>query len=81
MSSNGRAGSSPAPGTMIKINKEDFIKICNNSLTMAEASRKLKMHFNTFKKYALLFGCYNTNQSGKNHIRKIMEIKSILKKF
>lgn len=29
----GRAGSTPAPGTMTD---EEFIKICNNSLTMSE---------------------------------------------
>ena len=74
----GRVGSSPILGTMIKIDKEKFIEICNNSLTMAEASRKLKLHFNTFKRYALQFECYHTNQSGKGTIKKspITKIKT-----
>lgn len=52
------------------IDKDHFIKICNESLTMAEACRKLELHFNTFKRYAIQFGCYNTNQSGKGTKRK-----------
>ena len=32
---------------------------------MAEASIKLGLHFNTFKKYAIKLNCYKTNQSGK----------------
>ena len=32
---------------------------------MARAATKLNLHFNTFKKYALMYGCYQTNQSGK----------------
>ena len=50
---------------MININKEEFIKICNESKTMAMAARKLNMHFNTFKKYAVKFNCYKPNQSHK----------------
>lgn len=46
---------------MININKEEFIKICNESKTMAMAARKLNMHFNTFKKYAVKFNCYKPN--------------------
>lgn len=49
---------------MLQIEKENFIKICNESSTMRKASIQLGIHFNTFKKYALLFGCYNPNQSG-----------------
>jgi len=55
---------------MKKINKEYFIEVCNNAVSMAEASRMLNLHFNTFKKYALLFGCYKTNQSGKGIKKK-----------
>ncbi len=47
------------------IDKENFIKICNESGSMAKASMKLGLHFNTFKKYAIMFGCYNPNPSGK----------------
>ena len=47
------------------INKEEFIKVCNEQPTMAKAAVCLKLHFNTFKKYALEYGCYNPNQSGR----------------
>ena len=50
---------------MKQVNQEEFIKICQESETMAIAARKLNMHFNTFKRYAVKFGCYNTNQSHK----------------
>ena len=48
-----------------KFDENEFISICRNSLTMAEAARKLGMHFNTFRRYATKLGCYNPNQSGK----------------
>jgi hypothetical protein len=32
---------------------------------MAHAASKLGLHFNTFRKYAISYGCYNTNQCGK----------------
>jgi len=47
------------------IDKDLFIKVCFEELTMAKAAAKLNLHFNTFKKYALKFGCYSPNQSGK----------------
>ncbi len=47
-----------------RIEKNTFIKICNESISMAEASAKLGLHFNSFKKRALELNCYNTNQSG-----------------
>jgi hypothetical protein len=50
---------------MKHFNQNDFIKICQESKSMAEAASKLDLHFNTFKKYAIKFGCYVTNQSGK----------------
>ena len=50
---------------MKQVNKEEFIKICNESITMAAACTKLNMHFNTFRRYAIKFGCYNPNQGGK----------------
>ena len=50
---------------MKQIDKEEFIKICNESATMAIACSKLRMHFNTFKRYAVQFGCYRPNQGGK----------------
>ena len=50
---------------MKQIDEKHFREICQNSNSMAEAAVKLELHFNTFKKYALKFDCYNTNQSGK----------------
>lgn len=50
---------------MKQIDKEEFIKVCQESETMAIAARKLNMHFNTFKRYAIKFGCYITNQAHK----------------
>jgi hypothetical protein len=52
------------------INKEHFIRVCSESISMAQASSKLGLHFNTFKRYALLFGCYSTNPSGKGMKKK-----------
>ncbi len=49
---------------MVKYEKEEFIKICNSSSSMQEASIKLNMHFNTFKRIAIKLGCYQTNQAG-----------------
>jgi predicted RNA-binding Zn-ribbon protein involved in translation (DUF1610 family) len=51
------------------IPQQQFIEICNNSESMAHAASKLGLHFNTFRKYALNYGCYNTNQSGKGTTR------------
>lgn len=50
---------------MKQINKEEFIKICQESETMAIAARKLSMHFNTFKRYAEKFDCYVPNPARK----------------
>ena len=40
-------------------------------MTMAQASAKLGLHFNTFKRIAVKLGVYNPNQSGKG-IKKDM---------
>ena len=50
---------------MVEIDKENFIKVCNSELSMATAAAKLGMHSNTFKRYALSYGCYKPNQAGK----------------
>ena len=66
---------------MKKIDKDEFIKVCKNSLTMAQASVKLDLHFNTFKKYAVKFGCYSPNPSGKGIKKKApakVELQQIL---
>ena len=55
---------------MVKINKDDFVEICNNAESLAKArieysEKHFLMNMNTFRKYAKQFGCYSTNQSGK----------------
>ena len=50
---------------MINITKEKFIEACNNNLSMAKAASALGLHFNTFKRYAVEYGCYKPNQAGK----------------
>jgi len=53
-----------------RINKEDFVRICEESKSMSEAASKMKMHFNSFKRMALILNCYKTNQSGKGMKKK-----------
>ena len=64
---------------MLKLDKKEFIKVCSEEPTMARAAVKLGLHFNTFKKYALKYNCYNPNQSGKgtkkNFRRRITRIE------
>ncbi len=50
---------------MFKYNEEEFKKVCEDSKSMQEASLKLNMHFNTFKRIANKLGCYNPNQGLK----------------
>ena len=47
------------------ISKETFIETCKQQPTMAKAAVTLGLHFNTFKKYAVEYGCYEPNQAGK----------------
>jgi hypothetical protein len=58
---------------MIKIDEEYFISVCKESKSMAQASAKLKLHFNTFKKIAVKLNCYIPNQSGKGIDKKYPE--------
>ena len=53
-----------------RISDEGFIKVCEESNSMAHAAAKLKMHFNTFKKRAIILDCYKPNQSGKGMRKK-----------
>lgn len=57
-----------------RIPKDEFIKICNESLTMSEACSKLNMHFNSFKRLAIKYNCYNPNQGSKG-IKRIKKNK------
>ncbi len=52
------------------ITDEDFIKICNDSISMASACAKIGLQFSTFKRKAIKLGCYKTNQSGKGINKK-----------
>lgn len=49
----------------IKYNEIEFIDVCENSRSMAEAASKLGLYFNTFKRHALLLGVYSPNQAGR----------------
>lgn len=43
------------------ISDKEFIEVCNNSISMAEASRKLNLPFMTFKARALSLNCYKAS--------------------
>jgi hypothetical protein len=47
------------------ISNEDFLKIVNQSKTMAIACKNLGMSFSSFKRKALKLGCYKPNQGSK----------------
>lgn len=59
---------------------EEFINICNESETAAQAAAKLGLSFSTFKRKAIKLGCYNTNQGGKgtNKIMPKIPLEDIL---
>lgn len=64
------------------LDKEKFISVCNKSHSMSSAAAELKMHFSTFKKYAMKFNVYRTNQAGKGINKKSpsgFKLKNILK--
>lgn len=61
--------------------KEQFIKICIESESMAHAASKLGLHFNTFKKYALIYNCYIPNQAGKGIRKNIKNRVDNLEKY
>ncbi len=56
---------------------DEFIKITNESVSMAEACSKVGIHFNTFKRRAVKLGCYNPNQGGKNKEKPWMSERKI----
>lgn len=45
--------------------KELVIEASNNSKSATEAASKLGIKYDTYKKYAIKYGCFKTNQSGK----------------
>ena len=52
------------------ISKEIFVSVCESSISMAKAATELGIHFNTFKKKAIEFGCYKPNPGLKGGKRK-----------
>ncbi len=48
-----------------KIEKEKIIEVCNRSESMAKAASELGIHFNTLKRLAIEYGCYQPNQALK----------------
>jgi Zn finger protein HypA/HybF involved in hydrogenase expression len=66
---------------MIKYDEKKFIEVCSESNSMREASIKLGIHFNTFKRIALKLGCYSTNIGGRGGTkpkRNAMSLEEIL---
>jgi hypothetical protein len=64
-----------------RINDKVFVSVCKSSTSMAQAAAKLKIHFNSFKRRALILNCYKTNQSGKGTRKrpsKIIPIEEII---
>jgi len=59
-----------------KIPPEVIIEVCKNSGSMSKAAAHLKIHFNTLKRLAILYDCYNPNQGlkggAKNTPQKIL---------
>lgn len=54
----------------MKHDDETFIEVCKNAQSMSKAAAELKMHFNTFKRKAVMLGVYKTNQGGKGLSKK-----------
>jgi transposase len=49
----------------MNIDKNYFIKVCEESQTMSEAAKTLNIHFNTLKTWAKRFNCYFPNRGGR----------------
>jgi len=64
---------------MKKIDETYFRKVCRESKSMAEASKVLGLHFNTFKRWALILDCYETNQSGKGISKPLKDYENTKK--
>ena len=59
------------------ITDETFVKICHESITMAKAAAKLKLHWNTFKRRAIKLNCFKPNPSGKGLSKAILDDRKI----
>lgn len=60
---------------------EEFISICEQSLTMAAACSKIGTHFNTFKKRALKLNCYKPNKGSKGRKKENFQPKILLQEI
>ena len=49
--------------------EQDFVQVCNSSLSMSQAAITLKMNYKTLCFHAKRLGCFKTNQSGKGLIK------------
>ena len=47
------------------ISKERVVDVCLKSNSMAKAAAELNIHFNTLKRLAILYNCYQPNQGFK----------------
>lgn len=47
----------------IYLSEKEFIELCDNSLSMSEASSKINISYNRFKKIAEKLGCFKKNQN------------------
>ena len=54
-----------------KVTKEQVIKVCAESKSMAKAAAELNIHFNTFKRLAIEYECYIPNQGLKGCCKPI----------
>ena len=52
-----------------KISKDKIIEVCKSSNSMAQAAADLKIHFNTLKRLAVLYGCYAPNQGLRGGVK------------
>jgi len=53
----------------LKITKEKILEASQNSGSMAKAASSLNIHFNTFKRLAILYKCYSPNQGLRGGIK------------
>ena len=66
----------------MKTTDNQIIEVCKNARSMAAAAAELKIHFNTFKRRAIMLDVYKPNQSGrgisKKHNGNKIELQEIL---
>jgi 5-methylcytosine-specific restriction endonuclease McrA len=55
---------------MFKISYDEMKNVIENSISMRESARKLKMSYRTFKRYAEKFGLYKPNQGRRGYTKK-----------